>query len=191
MRDLHSSFPAATALPLATRHSTPGSSSPANALGCRSFLLIPCGIRPRRYCSTSVEPTCVTYRPSLGIRVWRQQRVTHTSIPSDFAHWLETSGCTGSVLFPWATFDRRLKGWGRSPPKRSCNSSSLQARAHGGRTARETPGIFRRRCRRVIDLPWNPWAARQRHGQIELVAQNLENAIALSTSVPRRIPPST
>jgi hypothetical protein len=50
---------------------------------------------------------------------------------------------------------------------------------------------FRQRCRRAIDLPWNPWAARQRHGQIELITQNLENAIALSTSVPRRIPPST
>jgi hypothetical protein len=84
---------------LATRHSTPGSSSAASAPWCRSFPPIPFGIPRRRCCSTSAEPTCVTYRPSLGIRAWQQQRVILTSIPNGFVHSSETSGCNCSFSF--------------------------------------------------------------------------------------------
>ena len=100
-RDRRSSFPAGTTLPLATRHSTPGSSSPVSALGCRSFPPIRCGIPRRRCYSTSAEPTCVTWcRPSLGIRAWQRQRVTLMSIPSGFARWSGTSGCARNFSFP-------------------------------------------------------------------------------------------
>jgi hypothetical protein len=92
-RDLRSSFPVGTVHHLATRHSMPGLSSRACARGYRSFPLILCGIRPRRCCSTNEEPTYVTCRLNLDIRVWPQQRVTLTSsIPSGFAHWSATSG---------------------------------------------------------------------------------------------------
>ena len=123
-RDLRSSFLAGTARPLAIRRSTPGSSSPANALGCRSFPPIPCGIQPQRCCSTSAEPTCVTSRPSLGTRVWQQRHVTLRSIPSGFARWSGTSGWARSSFLahePGSTQGR--KAWGRLPARP--RSSSL------------------------------------------------------------------
>jgi hypothetical protein len=54
----------------------------------------------------------VTCRRFLGTRAWRQRLGTRTSIPNDFGHWSETSGCTRSFPFPSprARFDKRLKG---------------------------------------------------------------------------------
>jgi hypothetical protein len=111
LRDRRSSFPAETARPLATRPSTPASSSPASVRGCQLFPLIPCVIRLRLSFSTSGEPTCATCRHSSAIRVSRQRRATPTLIPSGCARSSETSACTRSfLLFPMSQVRQTERG---------------------------------------------------------------------------------
>ena len=88
-----SSSRAAMERPLATRPSTPGSSSRARERGCRSFPPIPCATRPRRCCLTNAEPTCATSRPSWDPRAWPPPPATPTSIASGSVPWWETSAC--------------------------------------------------------------------------------------------------
>jgi chromosome segregation and condensation protein ScpB len=86
-------------------------------LGCPSFPLIPFGIRLRRCCSTSAEPTCVTCRRFWGTRAWQRRLAILTSLPNGFAQSSKTYGCMRSSFFPMSQVRQKTERVGEIAAK--------------------------------------------------------------------------